>query len=159
MTEGIKLLNQEKIRKLGKVENYQYLGILKSDIIKNAEIKGKKKTSEQWGTTQDQTTRQNSYQRDKHLGSPPRKIIGTILRKDPRRTVKNGPKYKKTLMALQKTLHHRNDVDRLYVSRKEGGTHLRLRLCIDTLTRRLREKNAEEDWLQQPERTKQHKHQ
>ena len=41
MTEGIELPNQEKIRTLGEKETYKYLGILKADAIKYAEMKEK----------------------------------------------------------------------------------------------------------------------
>ena len=40
LTEGIELLNQQKIRMPGKKENNKYLGILEADIIKQAKIKG-----------------------------------------------------------------------------------------------------------------------
>ena len=39
MTEGIELLNQEKIRTLGEKETYTYLGILETDTIKQEEMK------------------------------------------------------------------------------------------------------------------------
>ena len=38
ITEGIKQPNQEKIRRFGEKENYQYLRILGADIIKLAEM-------------------------------------------------------------------------------------------------------------------------
>ena len=37
MTEGMELLNQEKIRMRGEKETYKYLGILEADTIKEAE--------------------------------------------------------------------------------------------------------------------------
>ena len=40
MTEGIRLGNEEKLRKLREKETYRYLGILKEDI-KNVEMKEK----------------------------------------------------------------------------------------------------------------------
>ena len=46
MTEGTELSNQDKTRTLGEKETYKYLGILKADTIKHAEmnkIKKKKK--------------------------------------------------------------------------------------------------------------------
>ena len=42
-TKGIELPNQEKIRTLGEMEIYTYLGILEADTIKHAEMKEKKK--------------------------------------------------------------------------------------------------------------------
>ena len=38
MTEGIELLNQEKVRTLGEMEIYKRLGILESDTIKHTEM-------------------------------------------------------------------------------------------------------------------------
>ena len=37
-TEGIELLNQEKIRTLGGKETYKYIGILEADTIKQMEM-------------------------------------------------------------------------------------------------------------------------
>ena len=39
-TEGIQLPNQDEIRTLGE-DTYKYLGILETDIIEHAEMKGK----------------------------------------------------------------------------------------------------------------------
>ena len=41
MTDGKELPNQEKIRTLGEKETYTYLGMLKVDTSKQAEIKEK----------------------------------------------------------------------------------------------------------------------
>ena len=41
MTEGIDLPNQGKIRTLGEMETYEYLGILEADINKKVSIKEK----------------------------------------------------------------------------------------------------------------------
>ena len=38
MTKGIELPNQEKIRTVGEVETYKYMGILEVDTIKQVEI-------------------------------------------------------------------------------------------------------------------------
>ena len=38
--EGIDVPNQERIRTLGKKENYKYLGILEAEAIKQTEMKG-----------------------------------------------------------------------------------------------------------------------
>ena len=39
MTEGIELLNEEKIRTLREKETYKYFGIIEMDTIKHAEMK------------------------------------------------------------------------------------------------------------------------
>ena len=41
MTDGMELPNQEKIRTLGEMEMYKYLGILEADTIKQVEMKEK----------------------------------------------------------------------------------------------------------------------
>ena len=43
MTDGIELLNQDKIRTLGEKETYKYLGILEVDTMKQVEMKDTKK--------------------------------------------------------------------------------------------------------------------
>ena len=53
------------------------------------------------------------------MGSPPYKVLGTILKMDKRGTQTNGPDDKKINDGAQS--HPRDDIDRLYVSRKEGG--------------------------------------
>ena len=54
-------------------------------------------------------------------------------------------------MTIHKALHPTDHVDRLYVSRKEGGRDLANSQDIfDSTTRRLH-KNAGKDWLQRPE--------
>ena len=42
-TEGIELPNQERIRTRGEKENYKYLGILETSIIKQVKMKEKRK--------------------------------------------------------------------------------------------------------------------
>ena len=39
MTEEIDLPNQDKIRTLGEMETYKYLGILEANTVKHAEMK------------------------------------------------------------------------------------------------------------------------
>ena len=50
-------------------------------------------------------------------------MLGTILEVDEGRTSTNEPEKKKTIKML-KTLHTRDDMDRMYVSREEGGRGL-----------------------------------
>ena len=76
MTEGIELPTQVKIRRLGENETYLYFGILETDTIKCMKMKDKIKMS----ISREQATSQNSYQRDKYLCCPSRKILGTILK-------------------------------------------------------------------------------
>ena len=88
-----------KIRTLGKMKTYKYLGIFKADAIKQAEMKEKilkRVTQKNEKTTQNQTIQQKSHQRDKYLDCLYRKIFGTILKVDQRRTSTNGQENKKT---------------------------------------------------------------
>ena len=59
-------------------------------------------------TSRKQTLQQESYQKNKHLGFPPCKILGTILQINKRRTSINGPEKKKT---HNEVLHPRDDRD------------------------------------------------
>ena len=62
-----------------------------------------------------------------NTGCPPRKILGTILKVDEKRTSQNAPENKK-LLTMHKALHTRDNVNRLYVSRKlERKGHLHSR--------------------------------
>ena len=61
------------------------------------------------------------------------------------------------LMTMHKALHPRDDVGRLYVSRKEGGRGLAsIEDSIDASIQQLEDyiKNTKEDWLQ-PSETRQ----
>ena len=78
------LSNQEYIRTPGKKENYQYLGILQADAIRQAKMKKKKKkkgkiTSKNEKTSRNKSLQQKSHKSDKHLGRPSCKILVTIL--------------------------------------------------------------------------------
>ena len=64
-------------------------------------------------TTRNQTILSKSHQKC----CPPRKILGTILEVEERRASINGPE-KRKLMTINKTLYPRDDIERLYVSRK-----------------------------------------
>ena len=85
MTEGIELRNQEKIRTLEEKETYNYLGILEADTIKQVDMK-ERAFQENQKTTREKTISKETYQNDKYLRCPPRKILGIILEVDKRRT-------------------------------------------------------------------------
>ena len=63
---------------------------------------------------------QEPYKRDKYLGCPPRKILGSILEVD-KRELKQMDQRIRTLMTVHKALYLTDEVDRLYAPRKEGG--------------------------------------
>ena len=95
--EGIELPNQERIRILGEKENYNYLGILEEDTIKQLEIKEKIRRVHQTNenTFWNQTLQQKSHQRINIWEVPPCKILMTILKMDKGCTQKNGTEVKK----------------------------------------------------------------
>ena len=73
------------------------MGILETDIIKQAEMKEKLKIPQKnEGITRNQTTKQKSLQKDKHLSCPQRKILGTIHKVAKGRISTNGLENKKT---------------------------------------------------------------
>ena len=70
LTNGMKLLNQDKIRTLEEKEIYKYFGILEADIIKQVEMNDKiqKEYLRTKKTTRDKTLKPKPYQRNKYLG-------------------------------------------------------------------------------------------
>ena len=65
---------------------------------------------------------------------------------DERRTSTNGPKNKKTIDKAEEALHPKDDIDRLYVSRKEDGRVLTsIADSVDIAIRRL------EDYMKKDE--------
>ena len=70
-----------------------------------------------------------------------------------REDLKRMDKVTRKLMSMHKVLHPRNDVDRLYVSRKEGR-----RVFFSIEDGVYIKKSAEEDWSQPPETIPHHHH-
>ena len=94
--KGTKLPNQDRIRTFGEKENYKYLGILETNTIKQAEMKEKNdkrvlQTNTETPRNQRNKHSPNIHQRNKHLASPSRKILGTILKTDKGGTQTNEP--------------------------------------------------------------------
>ena len=89
-TKRVELPNQLVIRTLEVKEAYKYLGILEAEIIKQGEMKRKKKLKKvcqkSQKITRDNTLSKEPCQRDKYRGFPPRKILGTVFEVDQRRT-------------------------------------------------------------------------
>ena len=89
-TDGMELLNQEKIRMLGGKETYKILGNIKcwhhqksGDERKN---KIKRISQDNKKAGRNQTILQGPYKRDKYLSSHSRKMLRNILKVDQRRT-------------------------------------------------------------------------
>ena len=121
MTKGMELPNQDKIRALGENETYKYLGILEADTIKQVQMKD--------------TIRKEYLKRTRKLSSrnlikgintwavPLVRYSGPFL-KWTREELKIMDERTRKLMTMHKALHPKDDVDRLYVSRKQGGRGL-----------------------------------
>ena len=122
MTEGMELLNREKIRKIGEKETYKYLGILEADTIKQVETKEKIKKECLRRTRKLHETKLYSRKFIKGINTWAVFLVrysGPFL-KWTRGELKQMDQRTRKLMTMIKVLHPRNDVDRLYVSRKEG---------------------------------------
>ena len=116
--------NQEKIRRLREKETYKYLGILKADIIKQVKMQEK--------LLKEYLRRTRKLLETKLCSRNFNKVINTwavlVVRysepflKWTREELKQMDQRK--LMTVHKALHPRDNVDRLYVSRKEGFRRL-----------------------------------
>ena len=149
MTDGMELPNHDKIRMLEENETYKYLGILEADTIKQVQMKD--------------TTRKEYLRRTKKLletnlsnrnlikgistwAVPLVRYSGSFL-KWTREELKQMDQRTRKLITMHKSLHPRDDVDRLYVSRKEGGRELAsIEDTVDASIQRL------EDYIEKHER-------
>ena len=122
LTDGMELPNYDKIKTLAENETNKYLGNLEADTIKQAEMKEK---------IQKKYLRRNRKLFEIELTS--RNLIKGINTRAVPLVRYSGPFLKWTidelkqmnhrtrkLMTMHNPLHPRDDVDRLYTSRKEG---------------------------------------
>ena len=127
ITDEMKLPNEDKIRTLGENETYKYLGIMEVDTIKQVEMNDK--------IQKEYLRRTRKLLQTKLFGRNLIKGINTwailLVRcsghflKWTRDELKHmNQRITKKLMTMHKVLHPRDDVDILYVSRKEGGRGL-----------------------------------
>ena len=124
LTDGMELLNQDKIRTLG--EKYKYLGILETGAIKQVEMKEKIKKDCLRRTRKLLETKLCSRNVIKGIHTwnvPLVRYSGPFL-KWTREELKQIDQRTRKLMTMHKALHPRNDVDKLFVSRKEEGRGL-----------------------------------
>ena len=118
--------NQDKIVMQGKKETYKYLGILEVDIIKQVEMKEKIKKEYLRRTRKLLKTKLSSRNLIKGINTwavPLVTYLGPFL-KWTREELKQMDQRTRKLMTMHKALHPKDDIDRLYVSRKEGGRGL-----------------------------------
>ena len=126
LTDGMELPNQDKIRTLREKETYKYLGILEADTIKQVEMKDKIQKEYCRRTRKQLETKlycRNLIKRNKYLGCILVRYLRAFL-KWTRDELKQMDQRTGKLMTMHKALHPRDDIDRLYVSRKEGGRGL-----------------------------------
>ena len=126
LTDGIELPNQDKIRTLAENETYKYLEILEADTIKQVEMKNKIQKEYLRRTRKPLETKHNSRNLIQGINTwavPLFRYSGPFLEwtRDELRQIDQRTE---KLMSMHKALHPRDDVDRLYVSRKEVGRGL-----------------------------------
>ena len=142
LTDGMELPNKDKIKTLAENETYKYLGILEADTIKQAEMKEKIQKEYLSRTRKLLETKLNSRNLIKGINTwavPLVRYSGPFL-KWTRDELKQMDQRTRKLMTMHKALHPRDDVDRLYVSRKEGGRGLAsIEDSVDALIQRLKD--------------------
>ena len=143
LTGGMELPNQDKIKTLAENETYKYLGILDADTMKQGEMKDKIQKEYLRRTRKLLETKLSSKNLIKGIitwALPLVRYSGPFL-KWTRDEFKQMDQRTRKLMTMDKALHPRDDVDKLYVSRKEGGRWFASIedsvWRIDTTTRRL----------------------
>ena len=132
---GIELPNQYKIRMLAENETYKYLGILEADTIKQVEMKNKIQEEYLRRTRKLLETKLSSRNLIKGINTwavPLVRYSGPFL--------KLTPEELRQMVQMHKALHPSDDMDRLYVSRKEGGRGLAsIEDTVDASIQRLEE--------------------
>ena len=147
LTDGMELPNKDKIKTRGENETYKYLGILEPDTIKQVEIK-EKIQKEYLRRTRKLLNGWNLIKGINTLAVLIVRYSEPFLRWT-RDELKQIDQRTRKLMTMHKALHHRDDVDRLYVSRKEGGRGLAsIEVSVDAAIQRL------EDYIQKHEATR-----
>ena len=115
-----------KFRTLEENETYKYVVILEADTIKQVQMKDKIRKEYLRRTRKLLETKlssRNLIKRIKTWAVPLVRYSGPFL-KWTRDELKQRDQRTRKLMTMDKALHPRNDVERLYVSRKEGGRGL-----------------------------------
>ena len=140
MTDGMELPNHDKIRTLGEKETYKYLGILEADTIKQVEMKDKIQKEYLRRTRKLLETKLTSRNLIKGINTWDVSLVrySGLFLKWTRDELKQMDQRTRKVMTMQKALHPKDDIDRLYVSRKEGGRGLTsIEDSIDALIQRL----------------------
>ena len=126
LTNGMELPNQDKIRTLAENETYKYLGILETGTLKQVGMKEKIKKKNIRRTRkllETKPCRRNLIKGINNWAVAFFRCSGPFL-KWTREELKQTDQRTRKLMTTHKVLYPRDDVDKLYVSRKEGGRGL-----------------------------------
>ena len=145
MTDGMELPNHDKIRTLEENESYKYL----ADTIKQVSMKDTIRKEYLRRTRKLLETKLSCRNLIKGINTwavPLVRYSGPFL-KCIREELKQMDQRTRKLMTMHKALYPRDDVDRLYVSRKEGGRGLTsIEDSVDVSIQRL------EDYIEKHER-------
>ena len=126
LTDRMELPNQDKIKTLAENETYKYLGILEADTIIQVEMKEKIQKEYLRRTRKLLETKLNSRNLIKGINTWALPLVRypVLFLKRTRDELQKMDQRTRKQMTMHKILHPRYDVDRLYVSRKEGGRGL-----------------------------------
>ena len=155
LTDGMELPNQDKIRKLVENETNKYLGILEAYATKRVEMKRKlrKNILEELESNSRQNYRADTLSKEINTCAVPLvRYLGSFL-KWTWEELKQMDQRTRKLITMHKALYPRHDVDRLYVSRKEGGRIGSIEDSVDAAIQWLEDyiEQTNKDWLQQSE--------
>ena len=122
LTDRMELPNQDNVRTLREKEMYKYLDILEADTIKQVEMKEKIRKEYLRRTRKLLETKLSSRNLIKGMNTW---VVPLVRFSEPflkwtREELKQMDQRTRKLMTMHKALHPRDDIDRLYVSRKEG---------------------------------------
>ena len=126
LTDGIERPNQDNIRTFGENEAYKYLGILEADTIKQMEMKDKIQKEYLRRTRKLLETKlscRNLIEGINTWAVPLVRYSGLFF-KWTSEELKQMDQRTRKLMTMHKASQPRDDVDRLYVSRKKEGRGL-----------------------------------
>ena len=122
-TDRIELPNQDKIRTLAENATYKYIEILEADTIKLEQMKDKIQKEYLRRTRKLLETKLSSRNLIKGINTwaVPLVRYSVPFLKSTRDELRQIDQRTRKLMTMLKALHPRDDIDRLYVPRKEGG--------------------------------------
>ena len=135
LTDGLEQPNQDKIRTLGEKETYKFLVILETDTIKRVDMKEKIQKEYLRRTRKLHEIKiccRNLFKGINTWAVYLVKYSGPFLRWTKQELKQMYQRIRK-LITMHNALHPRDNIDRLYVSRKEGGRGL---ASINTPTQR-----------------------